>query len=351
MTGKRRQNVQNPSDAPTAGRAASRATTALAHRFGRRSLAAYLAAAGCALALAGCGGGGDDTPATNAYPQVTDTSHGTADVSAVFKGFFTAKSLHHGADMVPFFAPDPIIYIDAQSYGLWPDRASLLAVWTSAQFAGGPPTALSYPLRVVGDCKSAVVEFVDTPDLLGADLRFFGSVTFDDKCQIVRWVDYADNRSANRASANRTPLTNFNDSVSNASTRLKLVAQALQTAYSAGNAAAAAALFTPDAVYEDMALHTRIEGQVEIQRYLTRAVAAMPFGTDAALVHVSGSDQGGGFEWSAATSFAPLKRGITVIELDAAGKITRLSSMFDSGRLPYATYQTLVNLAAEKPLP
>ena len=253
--------------------------------------------------------------------------------------------------MVPYFAPDPIIYIDAQSYGLWPDRASLLAVWTSALFAGGPPTALSYPLRIIGDCKSAVVEFVDTPDLLGADLRFFGSVTFNDKCQIVRWVDYADNRSANRPSSTRTPLTNYNDSVSNASTQLKLVSQALQTAYSAGNAAAAAALFTPDAIYEDMGLHTRIEGQVEIQRYLTRALPVVPFGSDAALVHVSGSDQGGGFEWSAATSAAPLKRGITVIELDSAGKITRLSSLFDTGRLPYATYQQLVNLAAEQPLP
>lgn len=317
-------------------------------------LARGLAAATLALGLAACGGGGDDpapTAGPAAYPDVTDTSHATADVSAIFKGFFTAKSLHHGADMVPYFAPDPIIYIDAQSYGLWPTRASLLAVWTSALFAGGPPTALSYPLRIMGDCKSAVVEFVDTPELLGADIRFFGSVTFNDKCEIVRWVDYADNRSANRPSSTRTPLTNYNDSVSNASTQIKLVSQALQTAYSAGNAAAAAALFTPDAIYEDMALHTRIEGQIPIQRYLTRALPLVPFAAGAALVHVSGSDKGGGYEWTAAPSAAPLQRGITVLELDASGKITRLTSMFDSGRLPYATYQALVDLAAENPLP
>ena len=36
---------------------------------------------------------------------------------------------------------------------------------------------------------------------------------------------------------------------------------------------------------------------------------------------------------------------------NSAGKITRLTSMFDSGRLPYATYQALVDIAAEKPLP
>lgn len=314
--------------------------------------AALVAAA--VIALTACGGGGDDDEqrvVPTAYPDVTDTSHSTVQVDNVFEGFFSAKSLHQGAPMVDYFAPDPVLYIDAQSYGNWPSRASLLAVWTSALFAGGPPTAKSYPLRVVGDCHSAVVEFVDTPDLLGADLRFFGSVTFDANCKIVRWLDYADNRSANRAPRAGTPPTDYHDSVENTTARMKQVSQSMQAALSAGDAAAAAALMTPDTIYEDMALHTRIEGQVEIQRYLARALPLVPFGGTAAVAHVSGSDEGGAYEWNANAAAAPLTRGITILELDAAGKVTRMSVMFDSARLSFASYQTLVGLAAEHALP
>ena len=65
----------------------------------------------------------------------------------------------------------------------------------------------------------------------------------------------------------------------NASRTIKKAAQALQDAFSAGDAAKAALLFTPDAVFEDMALHTRVEGQGQIQRYLTRGLRLLPYGT------------------------------------------------------------------------
>jgi len=60
------------------------------------------------------------------------------------------------------------------------------------------------------------------------------------------------------------------------------------------------------------------------------------------------SDQGGGYEWRAAMNAAPLVRGITALELDDNGKITRMTTIYDSFQFSDAAYQTLVQLAAEK---
>jgi SnoaL-like protein len=285
------------------------------------------------------------------YPSVTDVSHATNRAAHIFEGFFTAKSLHDGNTMVSFFGPDPVLYIDAGLGFAWPSRAALLQVWTNPPFSTANPDALSYPLRVIGDCNSALIEFVDTPPLLGREFRFLSSITFNDKCQIVRWIDYWDGRS----SLTHIPIgtfgpypPDFHDTVVNASATIKKVAQALQDAFSANNPAKAAQLFTPDAVFEDMALHTRVEGQLQIQRYLTRGLGLLPYGSSASVAHVVGSDQGGGYEWRAAMNAAPLVRGITAIELDDNGKITRLTTIYDSFQFSDATYQTLVQLAAEK---
>lgn len=121
----------------------------------------------------------------------------------------------------------------------------------------------------------------------------------------------------------------------------------MAAAFSAGDATAAAALFTPDAVFEDMSLHTRVEGQLQIGRYLTRGLAQLPYGTGASVAHVVGSDEGGGYEWHAAASAAPLLRGNTALELDGAGAISRLTTIYDSYQLSDTTYHTLAALNAE----
>jgi hypothetical protein len=90
--------------------------------------------------------------------------------------------------------------------------------------------------------------------------------------------------------------------------------------------------------------------ELEAQRYYTRALSALPYGPGAALVHAEGSRQGGGYEWSAAPDAAPMLRGHTCIELDEAGKISRLTAIYDSSLLSYAAYQSLAGLAAEAPL-
>lgn len=142
--------------------------------------------------------------------------------------------------------------------------------------------------------------------------------------------------------------TNFNDNVENASPVIRSVAQSLQTAFAAGDAATATSLFTNDAAFEDMALHTRVEGQLQIGRYLTRGLGVLPYGTGASVAHAVGSEDGGGYEWHASQSAAPLLRGNTALELDEHGKISRFTVIYDSVQFPVATYQSLVLLAAEK---
>jgi hypothetical protein len=105
-----------------------------------------------------------------------------------------------------------------------------------------------------------------------------------------------------------------------------------------------------DVVHEDMAAHTRVLGRIQAQRYYTRALGQLPYGPGSALVHIEGSSQGGGYEWSAAQDAAPMRRGHTCIELDGTGKISRLTAVYDSSLLSYAAYQSLVGLAAEAPL-
>ena len=47
-------------------------------------------------------------------------------------------------------------------------------------------------------------------------------------------------------------------------------------------------------------------------------------------------------------SAIPLVRGITGIELDDNGKITRFTTIYDSFQFPDTVYQSLVQLGAEK---
>ncbi len=113
-----------------------------------------------------------------------------------------------------------------------------------------------------------------------------------------------------------------------------------------GDGAAAAALFSNDAVYRDRALRTQVIGKQAIGKYLSRLLPTVPYGKGAKLVHIVGSDQGGGYEWTNADG--PVKRGITAIDLDADGKIVRLATTWDNGMMSDADLQALVLFSIEK---
>jgi len=310
--------------------------------------AAGIFAAGTAGAATTAASGNQGLP----YPSgVTDTSHCTPGAAEIFRGFFTAKSEHDLTALMSYFSTANTTYIDAclgVSLPSWEAVDSTFA----AVFASVPASAISYPLRIVGDTRSAVVELVDTPDFfVPQELRALSSVTFDRQGKIVRWVDYWDGRSSliQNTIASTYPA-NFKDSEQNADPVAVQAAQKLQAAFAAGDAAAAVALMSYDVVHEDMAAHTRVRGQLQAQRYYTRALGRLPYGPGAALVHAEGSRQGGGYEWSAAPGAAPMRRGHTCVELDEAGQISRLTAIYDSSLLSYPAYQSLAGLAAEAPL-
>ena len=314
------------------------------------------AAAGAVAALgtAGIVAAGKASAATMAgrlpYPSgVTDTSHCTREVAAIFRGFFTAKSEHDTAAMMSYFSRANTTYIDA-SLGVpltsWQAVNSEFSTFTTK-----PAAAISYPLRIVGDTRSAAIEFVDTPAFFGQEIRALSTVTFDSNYKIIRWIDYWDGRSSliPNTIASTYP-TDFKDSERNADPAVVQAAEALQAAFAAGDAATAVALMSADVVHEDMAAHTRVRGPIQAQRYYQRALGKLPYGPGAAVVHAEGSRQGGGYEWSAAPVAAPMRRGHTCVELDDTGKISRLTAIYDSSLLSYTAYQSLVGLAAEAPL-
>ncbi len=285
-------------------------------------------------------------PAAEVYPNVADVSHASPEVVSAFHSFFTAKSAHRPAELMSHFARSKVLYIDVTSGGVWPTWESLDKTFTGF-LPKAPAAAKSYPVRILGDRKSALVAFTDTPELFGRELRILGAVSFDDQGHVIRWMDYWDGRSSGaKNSIGPSYPTDFHDDVGSATGRIAEACGRLQKAFASGDAAAATELFSPDAVYEDMALHAQVLGRLQIKRYLTRALPKVPYGPGAALAHVVGSDQGGGCEWRAAPNF-PQRRGNTALALDGEGRISRLTVVYDSSLFADADYQSLVALAGE----
>jgi ketosteroid isomerase-like protein len=286
------------------------------------------------------------------YPEVVNTSHAMPQAAAFFKSYFTAKSEHKPVPTTDHFSEAHLTYIDA-ALG-WPfyNKKGMTEIFE--QFMPKwPPTGLSYPTRVSGDMHSAVVAFTDTPELFGGEIRILAAIDFKDG-KIVRWIDYWDGRSfgAEAAAKMRTPPdkfpANFDYDVASegASAKIKDVSQKLAAAFAAGDAAAADALFSNDAVYLDRALRARILGKEAIGKYLGRVLATVPYGKGSKLMHVVGSDQGGGFEWT--NDASAVKRGIVAIDLNSAGQIERLDTTWDNGVMSDADLKALVLQSIEK---
>jgi ketosteroid isomerase-like protein len=285
------------------------------------------------------------------YPDIADVSHATQAAAAYFKAYFTAKSLHDPKTMVPLFNKDQVTYIDA-TLG-WPfyDYKSVDGVFETFM-PKWPPSGKSYPTWIMGDTHSALVGFTDTPELFGGEIRILAAIDFKDG-KIARWVDYWDGRSfgAALAAKMRTPADKFPTEFSvkvtgeNASAKMQETARKLAAAFAGANAKEAAAMFSYDAVYEDMALRARVAGLAAIERYLGRTLAKLPYGVGAAVRHVVGSDQGGGYEWTAPGA---VKRGIIALELGPDGKITRLRATWDNAMMSDAELKNLVLLSVEQ---
>jgi ketosteroid isomerase-like protein len=286
-------------------------------------------------------------------PEIVDVTHATKNSAAFFDSFFEAKSRHDVDAAMNHFSKSTLTYIDATLGWAFYTPGALRDVWMQ-YMPKWPATALSYPTRILGDERSALVAFTDTPELFGAEIRTLAAIDIKDG-KIVRWVDYWDGRhfGAEPAAKLRVPSdkfpTNFEGPVpGNASPKIRAVANKLHTAFARNDAKAAAALFNSDAVYEDMTLRTEVLGRLAIERYLQRALAKLPSGAGSPLLHVVGGDMGGGYEWQAAPAYrASVRRGISAITLDEDGRITRLTTVWDGSVIPDADIKALILLSLD----
>ncbi|MCZ8516682.1 hypothetical protein O9H85_30730 [Paenibacillus filicis] len=284
------------------------------------------------------------------FPEIADTTHATKEVASIFHSFFTAKTMRDVNATMSHFDPDNMVYYDA-TLG-WPFLSFNALKSTLEQYMPTWANGKSYPTRILGDSNSAIVFFTDTPELFGNEIRIMGSVNFKEG-KIVRWVDYWDGRTwpmgdlaKNQTPADKFPETLGEDTVEEtASTVMRKVANKLNESFANNDAAAAADLFSYDAVFEDM-LRANIQGQLAISRYLKRALKDLPYGSGASVRHVLGSDLGGGYEWR--SDSRPVPRGNIALELDADGKITRLTSIWDGSLLSDDAMASLVNLSIEE---
>lgn len=127
-----------------------------------------------------------------------------------------------------------------------------------------------------------------------------------------------------------------------AADEMKAVATRIGNALSTGNATAAAALFSYDAIFEDLTLRTRVEGQIAIASYLQQAILSLPYGPGTEVTHVLGNAVGGGYEWRPTAN--AIRYGITGLELDYSGNITRFTTVWDGSRLNQTALQQLVEV-------
>ena len=274
---------------------------------------------------------------TTDYPAVPDTRHATEETVRFLDGFFAAKNSHVVADTMAHFSPDVVTY--TETILGWPIDGFDAIEQTFAQYMPTwPATALSYPTRILGGTGSALVAFTDMPELFGAELRLLGAIDFKDG-KIVRWVDYWDSAifaddlyDQLKTPAEHFPTTFHEDEIPvSAAPAMVEVCTRLQALLAAGDAEGAAALFSYDVVVEDMALRMQLQGRSMAERYLTASLPAAPYGVASTLRHIVGGLTGGGFEWIAPET-SGVACGITALELDRAGLISRVTTVYD-GRL------------------
>lgn len=281
--------------------------------------------------IAGLAGGVPARATTVAAPHSgVDTVGASPELVAFMTAFFDAKTARDVDATMAFFSPDLVTYIDAV---LGWDLAGYDAVRDIFEqyMPNWPDTARSYPTRIVGDMQGgAFVAFTDTPELFGGELRLLAALDFRDG-RILRWIDHWDSRDwPNAYGLAKSPLTDYREVEVAASPAMRSVSETLFAAFAAGRADAMGDVLSEDVVLEDMALRSQLLGRTAVLAYLDRALPALPYGTGAAVRHVTGSDGGGAIEWTAAAS-APVRTGVTGILLDADGRVARLTTVYDGG--------------------
>ena len=272
-----------------------------------------------------------------------DVTHATPLLVQRVNSLFRDKSARDVDGFMSHFSRNPLYYTDATLGWYIPSWAALQAIF-ARYMPTWPHTARSYATRIIGDESSAIVEFVDSPELFGHEIRAIAAVDFRDGL-IVREVDYWDGRHFGIAAGNalRTPDAQFPTAygeqyiAERCSPALRRVLDRLRAALAVGDTTR---LFAEDAVFEDLALHTEFVGTSAIDAYVSRAYTRLPYGVGATVRRTVGSGRGGGYEWIG-NGFSG-SHGIIAVELDATDRITRFTATWDASRLADDAMATLL---------
>lgn len=300
-------------------------------------------AVGCFLPFAGSAAHAQ----TDTYPQAgviggqAANSHASASTTAFFEAFFSEKSSKNVRQTMDYFSRDLVTYTDATLGWDLAGWEELRAIFE--RYMPGWGSGRSYATRVLGQFDrngSALVAFTDTPELFGGELRILAAVDVRDG-KVVRWVDYWDSTTfdENLYRQLRTVEAEFPRDYKEqligvvADPVLVRTSNELSEAWSKGDVEAASRLFSYDVVFEDMSLRRQVLGVLEVQAYLAEVMSVAPYGEGSQLRHVVGSSRGGGFEWIGEDGTGRLS-GITALELDVDGRISRITTVYDSRALP-----------------
>lgn len=284
--------------------------------------------------------------------EIADTTHADPAVVALLRSYFDAKSAKDVDRTQAHFLQAATYYADAVLGWVWDTWDALLQVWKE-YMPVWPEQARAYPTRIVGGPDGVVVAFTDTPELFGGEIRGVAAIDLvGDK--ITRWVDYwdgrafgADSAAAMRLAPGSFPATFGHDRVTGqVDSRLAAAAGTVAAGLASNRPDDVLEALTEDAVLEDLALRTTVHGRRAIGGYLRRALADLPYGAGSEAVHTLGGPLGGGYEWRSASGSVPV--GITIVELDADGRVEALRFMWDSARLPAQVHSRLLLAAAER---
>jgi hypothetical protein len=277
-----------------------------------------------------------------------DTTHCSADVLPFLNSYFAAKTAHDFPAMNAHFDPERTVYGDAVGGWVFRSNAELVSNWKDA-VSLWPANAGFYPTRIIGNSSGVMIDVTDTPEMLGVEVRGIAAVSLENGL-ITRWVDYWDSRpllTIGRTERSVAPTdfgdgagTSYNDSPS------IRVCDTLHAALTSGDVEAAGSLFSIDAALEDMTLRIIIRGRAAIVRFLSRASRDLPYGSGSTKLHSLGGHQGGGYEWRAINP--KIDRGVSTCQLDAAGAISYLGTIWDSSLLPGTDLTKLVAHAFDR---
>src|ERR1700742_1258847 len=121
-----------------------------------------------------------------------DVTHATPLLAQRVNSLFRDKTARDVDGFMSHFSGNRLYYTDATLGWYVPNWTALKAVF--AQYMPTwPDTARSYATRIIGDEHSAIVEFTDSPELFGHEIRAIAAVDFQNGL-VVREVDYWDGR-------------------------------------------------------------------------------------------------------------------------------------------------------------